>query len=260
MTMPVFVAVLEKFVPYLEHIKYLSLFGWGEPLLDRGLANKVRKAKRFGFKSIGFATNCTELDKQAAHAFITAGLDTIICSVDGITKATHEAVRVGTDFDKIVHNIQQFIALRSLLGRTKVVIRFIRQKANEHEWEPFKKWWEKRIDRSYGDTVISFDVVDCDNKVTDYKGKDVLKGVKGPMICDQINNRMIVFSTGDVTLCCGDDDGRFNLGNVLDTDPMEIYNGNTFTYYRNMMKEGRIISLEMCSGCTIPRSTKLKEA
>ena len=82
--------ILEKFKPYREHIQYLTLHGCGEPLLDKELAKKVKIAKEMGFKGTGFATNCTELDEHKSQELIEAGLDTIICSIDGINQEKPE--------------------------------------------------------------------------------------------------------------------------------------------------------------------------
>lgn len=253
-----FGTILARFLPYQHHLQYLSLFGFGEPLLDKGLPSKIKQAKEMGFKGIGFATNCTELNYSRARSILEAGLDTIICSVDGITKETHEAIRVGTVFKKVVGNIRGFMNMRPRFGRTKVIIRFIRQKANAHEWEAFKVCWERRLDSAYGDAVISFDVVDCDGKVKDYGSKDVLSTIGLPSTCDQLYERIIILSNGDVALCCADDNGKFNMGNALFDDPIEIYNNETFKRYRRLMEEGRIGYLPLCSTCTIPRSMEAK--
>jgi len=254
-----FLKILSKFMPYQKHLDFLSLQGFGESLIDKGLPEKVKIAKDMGFKSVGFATNCTELSPMMAHALFEAGLDTLICSVDGVTKETHEAIRVGTDYGKVLNNIISFMLMRPRFGKTKVIIRFIRQKANEHEWDEFKDYWGKFIEPVYGDAIISFDIVDCDNKVKDFKDKEVHQEFGYLGHCDQLYNRLIVFSDGEVALCCADDNGRFNLGNVLETDPMEIYNNKTFTYYRKMNKEMRLLELDLCKTCTIPKSQQLKD-
>jgi len=53
--------ILDKFLKYKNRIEYLTLHGLGEPLLDKGLTEKVKIAKDMGFRGTGFATNCTHL-------------------------------------------------------------------------------------------------------------------------------------------------------------------------------------------------------
>jgi len=253
--------VLEKFLPYKKHLKYLSIFGWGEPLLDKGLEAKVRMAKYHEFPSVGFATNCTELTYRRGRALLEAGLDTIICSVDGLTQRTHESIRVGTDFHQVAKKIWQFLEIRPRFGHPKVIIRFIRQKSNEKEWPDFKRRWEKRLDHSYGDAVVSFDVVDAAGKIKDYDGKDVRSGEEVPLYCNQIHERITIMSNGDIALCCADDNADFHIGNILteDIDPIKAYNGAVFKRYRKLLKAGDRKGLLPCETCTIPRSDLRKD-
>ncbi len=67
--------ILEKFRPHREHIQYLTLHGCGEPLLDKGLAEKVKIAREMGFSGTGFASNCTELKEHTSRKLIEAGLE-----------------------------------------------------------------------------------------------------------------------------------------------------------------------------------------
>ena len=66
--------------------------------------------------------------------------------------------------------------------------------------------------------------------------------------------RLLVYSSGRVGFCCADDNGFFELGNVIDNDPIDIYNSEQFSKYRRYMQKGRISELEHCRGCTIPQS------
>lgn len=134
MNKEIFSRILEKFKPYLQGIHYITLHFCGEPLLDREILEKVKIAKEMGFIGTGFATNCTELDEYKSHELIEAGLDTIICSIDGINKHTHESIRIGTNFEEIVSNVKKFIKIRNKSGKTRIMVRFIRQEINKEEW------------------------------------------------------------------------------------------------------------------------------
>ena len=255
-----YIHTLEKFKSYREHIQYITLHGCGEPLLDKGLAEKVRIAKEMGFKGVGFATNCTELNELKSQELIEAGLDTIICSIDGINKHTHEAIRVGTDFEKIVSNVKIFIKIRNESGKTKIMVRFIRQEINKQEWSLFFDYWSRQLNKDFGDEVVKFDVHNWGDKLDDYQSKDLNRSLGlDNYICQDVFERMWIYSNGEVALCCADDNGFFKIGNVINSDPIGIYNNVIFNHYRKMMREGRIFELEHCKNCTIPRSRALKE-
>jgi hypothetical protein len=261
MNMHTYIHILAKFQPYRQYIQYITLHGCGEPLLDKGLSEKIKTAKEMGFKGIGFATDCTELDEHKSRELIEAGLDTLICSIDGINKHTHEAIRVGTSFEKIVSNVENFIRIRDdLRGKTRVIIRFIRQEINKEEWPLFFDYWSKRLNKDLDDQVVRFDVHNWGGKLDEYQSMDPNKVLgSNNYICEDVFERMWIYSNGEVALCCADDNGFFKMGNVYDVDPIKIYNNEIFTYYRKMMLEGKIFELKHCKNCTIPRSRALKE-
>lgn len=256
----VYTHILEKFKPYRDQLQYLTLHGLGEPLLDKHLPQKIEIAKKMGFKSIGFATNCTELSEQKSYDLINAGLDTLICSIDGITQQTHESIRRKTNFNEIVSNVKNFLKIRKLIsGGGKIIIRFIRQELNKDEWPAFLEFWSLHLDKSCGDQVVRFDIHNWSREPdNDYHTVDINRGLQN-YICTDLFERLLVYANGEVGLCCADENGFFKLGNVIDSDPIEIYNNAIFTYYRTMMQEGKIFDLEHCRTCTVPRSRSLKE-
>jgi MoaA/NifB/PqqE/SkfB family radical SAM enzyme len=229
-------------------------------LLDKGIAEKVKIAKKMGFKGTGFATNCTELDEHKSSELIEAGLDTIICSIDGINKQTHEAIRVGTNFEEIVSNVKNFIKIRNESGKTRVMVRFIRMEINKEEWLLFFDYWSKQVNKDFGDEVVKFDIHNWGDKLNEYQSMDLNRSLGlDNHICQDVFERMWIYSNGDVALCCADDNGFFKMGNVIDSNPIRIYNNEIFNHYREMMLEGRILELKHCKMCTIPHSRALKK-
>jgi hypothetical protein len=256
----IFARILKKFLPHQERIEYVSLQGWGEPLLDKTLAGKIKTAKDLGFKGVGFATNCTELDEDVSKKLLEAGLDTILCGIDGIDKETHEGIRIGTNFERIVENVKRFIGLRNKTGKTRVVIRFIRQEQNKEQWEKYQEYWSKYINKDFGDEIIKFDIHNAAGSIEGYEAFDVNREIElGKFICDELWKRMVIFSDARVAFCNADINGFYDLGNLVDDDPIEIFNNETYRKIRTMMEEGKIMELEHCRVCTIPRSRFLKQ-
>lgn len=251
--------VLTWFVPHLAAVELVSFQGWGEPLLDKDVPEKVRIAKDLGFRGVGFATNATELDETMGRRLMEAGLDSIICGIDGLKKETHEAIRVGTNFDRIVANVKRFIWVRNETNaKTRVVIRLIRQKQNYEEWPAFRDYWNHEIDRSRGDDVFVFDIHNCAGSIDGYEQYDVNADVDLGAPCDELFLRIMILSDGMVAFCNADINGFYSLGSAADEDPIAIFNNEIFTRVRRMMGEGRIMEIEHCKDCTIPRSRALK--
>lgn len=259
MTNDDFRKILEKFYPYRNDIQWVTLHFCAEPLLDKQLGTKVRIASEMGFKSIGFATNCTELNEDKSRELVAAGLDTIICSIDGTNKATHESIRVGTNFEEVVANVKNFIKVRNESGRTKILIRFIYQKTNRRQWEAFYDYWSQLLNKDFGDDVVKFDVHNWGGKLDGFQTEDMEPDTQlYNHLCEDVFERMSIYSNGDVALCCADDNGFYELGNAIDSDPIDIYNGEAFDRHRKKMEEGKISELEHCKTCAIPRSRELQ--
>ncbi|MBU1910425.1 MAG: radical SAM protein [Verrucomicrobia bacterium] len=86
---------------------YLTINGDGEPLLDGGLPEKIRAAKQWGCV-ISMPTNMTLMNEERARAMAKSGLDLLTVSLDGATKESYEAIRVGARFESVLENIRRF--------------------------------------------------------------------------------------------------------------------------------------------------------
>lgn len=256
-------AEFEKFVlhlaPWKEHIDYVTLHCNGEPLLDKRLHDKVAFLKQHGFRGTGFATNCTLLDERRAQALLEAGLDTIICSIDGVTKATHEAIRHRTHFETIVTNVERFLALRDEraargLPATRVLVRMILQDQNRHEWDDYQAFWRARLDPAKGDGVLQFPIHNWGGQMENWQQNLALYGQGKVFECEDLFDRLIVFSDGTVSHCDADYNGFFPHGSVFEQHFLEVYNGPIFTRYRTAMQEGRLLELDHCKSCSIPQA------
>lgn len=262
MTHEQFKLLLDKLAPHKDRFKMMTLHGAGEPLLDKDLPDKVALAKEMGFHGVGLASNCTELDETTARRLIEAGLDTIICSIDGIDAQTHQAIRRGTDFAVICQNVRRYIRLRDQLDApVRVVVRFIRQELNKGQWPQVQATWQRELDFDKGDDVLVFDVHNWGDTLDEYDPKDPNRGVRfEPVTCEDLYQRLIIASNGEVLLCAADDDGFIPIGNAFQQDPIDIYNGPVFTRHRQLMAEGNIHQLKHCRNCTMPRSRSMKRS
>jgi MoaA/NifB/PqqE/SkfB family radical SAM enzyme len=121
----------ERIAQAFERVKWVHLQGWGEPLLHRRLFDMIERAKRAGCK-VGFTTNGTRLTPQTDARLLDVGLDLLAVSIAGASRRTHEAVRVGSDFAKLVENLRRLLRLRAERGkqRPKVEVFFLMTPAN----------------------------------------------------------------------------------------------------------------------------------
>lgn len=111
--------------------KWVHLQGWGEPLLHPRLFDMIAVAKGAGCR-VGFTTNGTRLTLRAGARLLDLGLDILAVSIAGATPSTHEAIRVGSNFERLVENLRRFLALRAerKSDTPKVEIFFLMTKSN----------------------------------------------------------------------------------------------------------------------------------
>ena len=243
-----FQEIVNKFLPYVSQIKYVSLWELGEPLLDRGLFKKIKYLKKYNFKNIAIATNADLLDEKKQIKLLKTGIDTIICSIDSIDKKTHESIRMNTNFERVVKNVQSCIEKRNKGNyKTRFLIRMIRQELNYLQWPKYVEYWEKFIDRTKRDDIIAFNIHNWGGTISKEK-------VDFTTPCLDINERMIIDFNGEVTLCCGENPikKKIKLGNVLFEDPIKIFNNEIFRHYRKMNIRGLRGHLDLCKECNIP--------
>jgi MoaA/NifB/PqqE/SkfB family radical SAM enzyme len=121
----------ERVAAAFERVKWVYLQGWGEPLLHRRLLDMIERAKAAGCR-VGFTTNGTRLTRDTGARLLDRGLDLLAISIAGATAATHEQIRVGSDFARLIGNVRRFIALRNERGsaQPKVEIFFLMTPAN----------------------------------------------------------------------------------------------------------------------------------
>ncbi len=125
-----------------------------------------------------------------------------------------------------------------------------------HDASTFERY--QLISQKKGDDVIRFDVHNWGKEKHVDQQVNQASDVDSSLICSDIFERLFVYSSGRVGFCCADDNGFFELGSVIEDDPIDIYNCERFSEYRRYMQEGRIGELEHCKDCTIPQSRSRK--
>ena len=291
MSLETFKIIAAKFAPHINTIRFLSLHGCGEPLLDKSLSEKVAFAKDVGFKQVGFTSNCSGLTEKTSLKLLNAGLNCIIPSIDGLTKDVHETIRPRTKYDEIVRNVRRFIELRDAGEyNCKVLVRMVRQQLNIHQWDDYNTYWKKYLSVSKGDDVLGFDIHNTGGKVENYDemkvkefgesaesfekalrqnspnyfsmirdSTDLKTGyinlnsdeLEESALCPDIFTRLSIFASGDVALCSADQAEYFKLGNIIHDDPIKVFNNELFSHYRDKWLDQKYTELDHCKNCTI---------
>lgn len=251
--------VLEKLKKHIHQMHMVSFVGMGEPLLDKGLEEKIIMAKEYGFQRARVITNASALTDKRARQLLDAGLDLIIVSVDSIDPETYESIRVNLSFDKVIGNIKNFVKLRNDGGfDAEIHVRMIVVDRNKNEVDRYIEYWKPIVDASKGDLVLSFP--EHNWPLADPKGELGQKLYPKTTECSYLSDRLTVQATGMIQLCCVDNNADFfDLGNIFETDPIAVYNGETFSRCRELMTKGEIDKIDPCKFCNVPMKREVRE-
>lgn len=258
-----FMHIIDSLTPYKEYIEMMDLFGLGEPLMDKLLCERIRYAKGKGFKNLAFATNASLLVPRIRQELLDTGIETIIFSIDGATKENYEKIRVRGNFEKVVANCLGMIKRRDEGNYpTRFVVRFVRQKDNRNEWPAFREFWSRELDAVKCDLIGRYDVHTWGG-ATGSKDETLVNGRDESIekhSCYLIFEILNILADGTVPLCHEDWHlAKFNMGNVLDKDPIEVFNAQKYWKIRKIHDAGNKNQIPMCAGCTVHYSDATKE-
>jgi len=119
---------------YFHLVKNVHLQGWGEPLLHPELTNMLAIAKAESCKA-SLTTNGMLLTREISEELIKKRLDTIVVSIAGAVRETHENIRCGSHFEQIIDNIRALADLKlEMRSKTpRIVLSFLMTKTNIRE-------------------------------------------------------------------------------------------------------------------------------
>lgn len=239
--------IIDECCRYRE-LKEAHLHGFGEPLMDQMLIDRIRYAKLKKVKKVYFVTNASLLNKEFSRSLISSGLDMIKFSVYGNSTQTYEAIHKGLKFDSVEKNILGFLDARKSAGFRKpaVKIQFLPQEINMHERSAFFSKWSSLIDKSCKDSVEEFSMHNWIYGRQYCNKQSVIREKKScgiPFVSLQL------LWNGDVTACCYDYEGKMNFGNCNRMSIFEIWNGPEFSNFRNLHRTFRFAKLNVCKVC-----------
>ena len=269
-----FKAVVDQF-PYL---KWIGLTGIGESYLNPDFHRILRHCK----EDLGLIVEIFDafyfVDETRARELVEMGVDQIYCSLDGATKETYEKIRVGSDFDKVIQNIRNFVKIKNSRGQFFPVLdfHFIISKINYHEIIPYieliadiapgSKILFTRLLHSYQEIDSFF--MDIPTKIMEEANElaarlnvkltwNMNTACNKPLMKDCVTWYMpFIFVTGEVIPCCSGNEANrrefqkaTSLGNIFEKPFSEIWWGNKYKKLRKQLRNGE--RPEACADCCL---------
>jgi MoaA/NifB/PqqE/SkfB family radical SAM enzyme len=115
--------------PIFPSLHRVSLFGLGEPMLNRHMIDYIRELAEAGVE-VCFTTNGTLIDKARAEEIAAAGATRVMVSIDGATQATYEEIRRGGRFEAVIGGIRALTDAAKIHGRPAVALSYVAMRSN----------------------------------------------------------------------------------------------------------------------------------
>ncbi len=264
MSPELFKKIVDELVPYKEHLEMFDIFGLGEPLLDPHIFERAKYVKERGFKNLAFSTNADLLDEEKQRKLLETGIDSVLFSVDGIDKETHEGIRRGVSFERVINNILGMIKMRNEGDyKTRFIMRSIMQDSNRDGWERYHTFWKSKLSEERNDMLIRYGLHSWGGEVF---SKDTILRNSGrkPEIetqpCHHFLENLYILADGTLPLCHEDAlCAGYADSNARDMTPIEAFNSPARQWMRKIHLEGKKNIFSLCKECTILYSEKERE-
>ena len=211
----------------------ISPFGFGEPLLDKGLAKKIAFCSKMGLETF-ITTNANLLNLETTRKLLDAGLSHIRFSAHG-TYNNYEKVHRGLSFDTFRRNVFNFIKVRrDLPCKVDVTV----MPMNGESIQDILDFWKGRIDdieiwkpHSWGGAKHYRD------------GERKLKTCGRPKV-----GPVQIQADGKVIPCCFLTNGEIILGDTYVDSIEDILKGEKYRELRRKHETGDLTGLP-CETC-----------
>jgi len=222
------------------------LHGFGEPLLDRLLADRIQLAKTCGIKRTYIVTNASLLFPETSRKIISAGLDKMKISFYGTDEVSYNNTMKRLNFKATFQNIKDFLRIRKEMKREnpRLILQYLPYETNNARTGEFRSLWGPLIDPSVGDCLNV-------SSLHNYGGRRAYNrlGKEIVSVCYFPWTSMSVLWDGRVGTCCMDSNGVQVLGDLNSHSVQEVWNGPVLSGVRNNFRKLDYSKYPVCLSC-----------
>ena len=231
--------IIDMIVKEKLDIKRININGFGEPLIDSFLSERIAYTKKNLPKTtICFFTNGLLLNEETSKKVIKAGVDEINVSFNGRNKQEYKQI-MGLDFDTVYRNIYNFIRIRDKMkSNAKLFLSYVYLR--KKDLNRFRKQFH------FVDSIITMPAEKQNKKYEDIPySKSKYKEKEWP--CIRLWNTLFISLDGKVFLCCKDFNGEMVMGDINKQSFGEIY--KNFEKLRRLHLKGKFKEIPLCDEC-----------
>lgn len=216
--------------------KTVSVFGYGEPLLDKNLEEKIGYCSDLGLNT-WLTTNGSVLSMQRSFDLLNAGLKNIRFSIHAVTPLQYEKVHRGLKWLDTIRNVANFLHINKRAGNP-VTTHLTNIPLAGEDTEQIRETWES-----------SFDFLEI-WKPHNWGGKkQYRRSNPGIRSCGRpFSGPVQVQSDGSVIPCCFLTNAEVVLGNINNDPLLTVLMSDKYEQFRDMHRIGDYSSVP-CETC-----------
>ncbi len=236
------IAEEEDFFYYVICSKTVILHGFGDPLLDNELAERIEYCVSKNLKTY-FSTNPVNINMNVMENLGKAGLSYIKFHLDGVDNPSqlYYRGRIDKSYEETKDKINATVELfKKKLYPTKVILTKLKFNNNDNLDDEFLDYWKDKGVMVYIKNQHNRWLYEEENAVTnnaEYMSR----------YCEFPWSSLSVLKGGEVVPCPLEFNGELVMGNIKDGTLNEIWNGDKYTELRKMHITGKFPDNHFCT-------------
>ena len=241
--------LFEKIIKEVSSVRrkpVTHLHGFGEPLLDKLLTERIQLAKTCGIKRTYIVTNASLLLPETSRKIISTGLDKMKISFYGTDEESYNNTMKRLNFKVTFQNIKDFLRIRKEMKREnpRLILQYLPNETNNAKTAEFRSLWSPLIDPHVGDCLnVSALHNYGGGRAYNCLGKEIVS------VCYFPWTSMSVLWDGRVVTCCMDSNGVQVLGDLNSQSVQEVWNGPVLSGVRNNFRKLDYSKYPVCLSC-----------
>ena len=209
---------------------------YGEPLLAPNLRERIVDMKARGM-AVAMNTNGLTLTEDLAQFFVDQKVDSVMFSIDAVTRPTLRKIRGIDKLEKIETAVFRLLKMRGEADFPRVGVSFTIQDDNRHEADAFVSRWVGVVD------VVRMGIIFVNGTFPD------METPRERLPCPAVYNTLPVHNDGTVTVCCLDGFKTTNMGNVFKDGVTAVWQGEDLAKVRYYHETGQWDKVPFCKPC-----------
>jgi MoaA/NifB/PqqE/SkfB family radical SAM enzyme len=209
---------------------------YAEPLLAPKLREQILGMKNRGM-AVAMNTNGLSLSEDLAKFFVDVKVDSVMFSIDAVTRETLKVIRGIEKLEKIESAVFRLMRARGGADYPRIGVSFTIQDGNRHEVDAFVSRWVGVVD------VVRTGLIFINGRFPDMATPEVR------VPCPTLYQTLPVHNDGQVTVCCLDGFKATNMGNVFQDGVRAVWHGEEFAKARYYHETGQYDKVPFCKNC-----------